>query len=978
MASETSSSPSITAGPVGPVGPWRSGAVSAWGRREELHPLQRAWGTLVGLVHIALKRLWYRPGLTVLALLGVVLAVGLVTSAAFFSQAVDMVILRQELAELSRVTGRPAFSTRIYFFPSPRKPLGLAEAEKMGKHVSGTLSSEVGLPLEYLGLQVESGSMMLLPPEGDDRYGTDRSYLGTTSLVYIAGVEDHIEIVAGDPMDEGVSGDVLDVWIHARQAEKMGLNVGEEFNVAVTLGQEPFPVRVRGFWQAKDPKERFWFGNPDSTLREVLLVRRQDYITHVQPLVPARSRFVAWHIILDESKVLPSRARDYVAGFKRGLAIINKYLPDARLDVSPLGPLEQFVRRQTTLTTLLLGFNVPAFGFLLYFLILTSAIIARWQRRETAILVSRGMSRSGVLGLTLLEEGLLFLVGYPLGVGFGMLLARLMGYTVSFLSFTTDRSPLPVSLHGINITLTLVALGVALLARLWPTVQAARQSVVEQEREHARPVRGPFWYRYYLDLLLVPPTAYAYRQLADRGTLALLVQDRPEDLYRDPLLILVPALFVLTAALLTMRLFPLFMRALDRLASIAPWVTPHLALRELGRQHQNYINPLLLVIVSLALGTYTLSMAASLDQWLIDRMYYRVGADLVFEPYQEGAEETAGADWIPPPDEFTTLPGVIAATRVGDYPAEIAMPEGRPLRGRFLGIDRLDFPKVAWFRRDFASEPLGALMNRLALAPENVLVPQRFLEEANLQIGDRLTIEVAVADGVETRASFTIAGTYQYFPTVYEDKVAIIGNLEYLFSFFGTPFSHDIWLRLQKGVDGQEVLKAVPNMGFDPIRQRDTRAMIAEEQAKMERVGVFGTLSVGFLAAALMAVIGLLVHSYASLEERLYRFAVLRAIGLLRRQVLGQIILEYGILTAYGAAAGAYIGALASQLFSPFFRITGEKGVPLPPLIPVIAQDEIVRLAVIFAAAMILMELAVIAVALYRRLFEMVRMGHQG
>ena len=40
------------------------------------------------LAHLVLKRLWYYPGLTLLALVGVVLAVGLVTSAGFLAQAV--------------------------------------------------------------------------------------------------------------------------------------------------------------------------------------------------------------------------------------------------------------------------------------------------------------------------------------------------------------------------------------------------------------------------------------------------------------------------------------------------------------------------------------------------------------------------------------------------------------------------------------------------------------------------------------------------------------------------------------------------------------------------------------------------------------------------------------------------------------------------------------------------------------------------
>ncbi|HEY63559.1 MAG TPA: FtsX-like permease family protein [Caldilineae bacterium] len=941
-----------------------------------MQSLARPLATLTGLIEIALKRLWHHPGLTALALLGIILAVGLVSSVSFFSQAVDMVILRQELRELSRVTGRLPFSTRVYYFPSPRRPLDLEAAEKVGRHVAGTLSSEVGLPLEHMALLVESGSMMLRPRGADTRYQTEKAFITTLNLAYIEGIQDHMEIVAGEPMDDSASGDVLDVWMHVRLAEEMGVQPGEEFEISVTLAQPSIPLRVRGLWKASDPESSYWFSNPDKTLREVLLVRRQDYIARVQPLLPAKSRFVSWHIILDDRRLIPARARQYAMGFERGLAIINKYLPDARLDVSPLDPLKEFVQRQTTLTTMLLGFDIPALGFLVYFLVLTAVIIAHWQRRETAIMVSRGMGVSGVLALTVVEELLLFVVGYPLGIGFGMLLARWMGYTSSFLSFSADREPLPISLHGLHVPLTLAALGVALLAKVWPSVQAARQSIVEQEREYARPIRPPFWYRFYLDLLLVVPTVYAYRQLADKGTLAMLIKDRPEDIYRDPLLVLVPALFVLTAALLTMRLFPLLMNMVDWLASRTPWVTLHLALRQLGRQSQSYIAPLILVIVSLALGIYTLSLAASLDQWLIDRMYYKVGADIAFEPYVEGAEEIGIADWVPPPHDFAELPGVVAATRVGDYPATIDLPEAKRIRARFLAIDRVDFPSVAWFRDDFASESLGALMNRLALLPDGILVPQAFLEQHHLQIGDQIPLKVTVSEGMWVTAPFTIAGVYQYFPTAYEDRVTVVGHLDYLISFFGITLPHDIWLRLEEGVDGEMIWQEIPTLGVDAIRRRDTRAMIAEEQAKMERVGVFGTLSIGFLAAAAMAALGLLVYSYASLQSRLYRFAVLRAVGLRRRQVAGQIILEYGILTAYGAAAGAFIGAIASQLFSPFFRVTGEKGIPLPPLIPVIAQDKITYLAIAFAGFMVLLEMVVLINALYRRVFDAITMGH--
>ena len=71
---------------------------------------------------IALKRLWTRPLLTLLSIVGVMLAVGLVTSIPIFSQAVSFVMLREELFAMAGKTGRPIFSMRVYVLPSARFP----------------------------------------------------------------------------------------------------------------------------------------------------------------------------------------------------------------------------------------------------------------------------------------------------------------------------------------------------------------------------------------------------------------------------------------------------------------------------------------------------------------------------------------------------------------------------------------------------------------------------------------------------------------------------------------------------------------------------------------------------------------------------------------------------------------------------------------------------------------------------------------
>jgi hypothetical protein len=92
-----------------------------------------------------------------------------------------------------------------------------------------------------------------------------------------------------------------------------------------------------------------------------------------------------------------------------------------------------------------------------------------------------------------------------------------------------------------------------------------------------------------------------------------------------------------------------------------------------------------------------------------------------------------------------------------------------------------------------------------------------------------------------------------------------------------------------------------------------------------------------------------------------------------RRQIVIQVVLEYAFLTVFGAVAGAFIGIMAAELFVPFFRVTGELGIPLPPLMPVIAEETARQLIVLFGVTMIILELIVIARALSWRYFTVLR-----
>jgi hypothetical protein len=80
--------------------------------------------------------------------------------------------------------------------------------------------------------------------------------------------------------------------------------------------------------------------------------------------------------------------------------------------------------------------------------------------------------------------------------------------------------------------------------------------------------------------------------------------------------------------------------------------------------------------------------------------------------------------------------------------------------------------------------------------------------------------------------------------------------------------------------------------------------------------------------------------------------------------------MEFAFLALFGTIAGSLIGMASSQLFVPFFRYTGERGIPLPPIVPIIASDRIEALSAIFGLAIVSVEAITIASVLRGRLVQ--------
>jgi putative ABC transport system permease protein len=166
-----------------------------------------------------------------------------------------------------------------------------------------------------------------------------------------------------------------------------------------------------------------------------------------------------------------------------------------------------------------------------------------------------------------------------------------------------------------------------------------------------------------------------------------------------------------------------------------------------------------------------------------------------------------------------------------------------------------------------------------------------------------------------------------------------------------------------------EILKVYINQWVD------ARDSVAAEMARTERVGIFGVLTIGFLGAATLSAIGLMVYNYASLQERIFRFTILRAVGLSLRQLVGQVGIEYFILMIYSIAGGAGVGGLAAWLFIRFFQAADADVLRPPTLLPRVAWDHIARISAVFVAVLVVAQAIVIAAALRRGVFQALRMG---
>lgn len=955
----------------------------------------------IGLWKLALKRLQNEPALTFCLLCGWVMVVALTAALPMYTDAVNRSQLQQEL-QGSELRNRPAFT---FFYHYTSGSTGGSDWEHYGAahdYMKNQIANELGLPLQGGMHYVKSDIFQVFPNVGGAyNIGRDqpllRGYLG-----FIADIENHITLVDGQaPSQDAQAEGPLDVLIHQDLAAETGLQVGEALMLFDPSARLPgggrkrleISMRIAGIWSPKTGDSDFWSMSP-AAFANVFLLPESVYVSAVTSLVPHAYSDIGWYKIFNGDRV---RAED-VAAFLTSVTEVNtrvqQRLPNTYLEFSPLAALSRYQRAASAQAVLLLLFGIPILGLILYFIVLIADSAVKRQQTEISILKSRGASSMQVLLVYLLQGLTLGLVALVIGPWVGQVLAGAIGSTYHFLAFRSGP-PLQVAITDSSLRYGLAALGLAMVATLLPAFEAARLTIVAAKRESGRAQRGPFWQRTFLDLLLLIIAGYGFYLLKTQGRITFLQGSTPADPLENPLLFLAPALFIFAAALFCVRLFPMAARLLGWAWSRMGGVALLLALYNLGRSNQNYANLLLLLILTTSLGTFTASMARTLDENLVARSFYQIGADLaltegvgvVQQASVASADSTAGstgssadepvesAIWINMPvEDHRRAPGVKAATRIGQFEVSTAI-SSQLVEGILYGIDRADFPSVAYFRHDFSTSSLGALMNALAVEYSGVIVSQSFLEQTQLQVGDALVLRGLIPTSNQG-VTFQIVGATELFPTAYPQNGAFfIANLDYVFEALGQELPYTVWLATEEGVDVEQLTAQLNAIGYRVLGVQDARALIMKAQRKPERIGIFGFLSVGFVATTGLSMLALIIYAVLSFRQRFVQLGILRAIGLSSRQLALSLGSEQILITATGIAIGSYLGLLSSYLFIPFLQVGYTPTDLLPPFVVLIAWNDVSIIVTVLIAMLLIATLSVIWLLMRMKMFQAVKLG---
>ncbi|MCL6458805.1 MAG: FtsX-like permease family protein, partial [Gorillibacterium sp.] len=571
---------------------------------------------------------------------------------------------------------------------------------------------------------------------------------------------DHIELIDGHLPAATLGADgIYEVMVNQKTLLEFNCVLGDVIKLDDNKGGIHLRVKPVGVFRNKLEDDLYFRDirmteyNRNFVMNEDLF--QQDLVTGNKAIISLAS----WYFVLDYTKMELREVDPFLETNKQIkttiLAKVAAY--QAEFTVPAIPTIEEYFQRSARLNKLMWSLHVPVLIMLAFYMFMVSNLIVDRQKNEIAILRSRGAARWQII-LSFAIEGLL-LSGAALLAGpyIAMLLTQALGASNGFLQFV-QRASLSVHVSTKSFAYAAIASGISFIMTLIPVWSATHVTIVGHKQQMARMQKIPFWHKSFLDVLLLAISIYGLYSFRARLKNLLTLGLRSDDLKIEPLQFVVPALFIVGAGLLLLRLYPLLLQLIYRIGR--RWWPPswYATLIQVGRSNSQYQFLMIFLIITIATGVFSAGAARTLNNNIEERLRYAEGADFSITtqwpndapppPMSGGpgaaspAATTIASKTIhytePPFEPFTELPGVESTAKVFMKQDALFSTSDNKGTATLMGIDTDDFGRTAWFPDHLLDYPLNDYLNLLATDSRAVLISESLANQKKLKKGDTL------------------------------------------------------------------------------------------------------------------------------------------------------------------------------------------------------------------------------------------------
>ena len=517
------------------------------------------------------------------------------------------------------------------------------------------------------------------------------------------------------------------------------------------------------------------------------------------------------------------------------------------------------------------------------------------DRRELSLLRTRGGSRRSLAGFALVES-------VALGVLAGLIGSGLAALAVSTLvegtpSFTTGRT---LATIGLSIA---VAIAGAATARIGASARVFTQSVSEGRRTVNRE-RKPLWQRLYVDVLALAISGLIYWLTAHTGFSAVVSPDSNPTLSLSIYMFFAPALLWIGATLLLVRARGRAVTWLvARGAGKRATATRGFLLASAGRRGGAINRGLVIVGLLLAFGVNLGIFTATYNQQARVDAQLTVGADVVATaPPGVAARNDLAA-------QIARVPGVVATTALDHSYAYV----GPDLQDTF-GVNAATLGQATTLRDSyFSGGSAQTMLARLRSRPDAILVSQETITDYSLRLGDLLRLRVLDrASGSFHVVPFHVVGVVREFPSAPKDSF-MVTNTAYLQAAAHDPGPNVVFAKTSgdPASVATRIAQATRGSGttVKNIRDQTTQTVSSITAVDLTAISRIEELFAIVLAAAAM---GLFVA--IGLGERRRELAIMAALGSSLGELGAFLWTEAALVLGAGLALAAGLGWLLAKM----------------------------------------------------------------